>query len=104
MRIVPLVNTLPSQSLTLTEDNDFYEIVLKSVENFTLATISRNGVVLMQGLRCVHASFLLPLYKEAGRGNFAFWNDDQNYPVYTDFGSTTFLAYYTPDELAAATV
>lgn len=102
MKIVSLVNTLPNQSMTFTEDSDFYEVTVRSVQNFTTIDISRNGTVIAQGLRCVPSSLLLAQYKEGGRGNFAFWNDKEQYPVYTDFGVTTFLAYYSPTDLAGA--
>jgi len=103
MKLVSLTSTLPNQSVTFTEDSDFYEVVPKSVNNFMTVDISRNGVALVTGLRCVTSgplpNFLLPLYKEAGRGNFAYWNDSENYPLYSDFGVTTFLAYYSPSDL-----
>lgn len=102
MRTVSLSNALPNQSLTLTEDGDFYELTIRSLKNVMLMDISRNGVVLLTSCRCVDASLILPRYKESGRGNFAFFNDSQNYPWWEDFGTSTRLQYYSPDDLAEA--
>lgn len=102
MKIVSLVNTLPNQSLTFTEDGDFYEMTVRAINNVMLMDVSRNGVELLTSHRCVDRSLVLPRYKESGRGNFSFWNDQQNYPWYEDFAVTTFLSYYSPSELAEA--
>lgn len=102
MKIVSLVNTLPNQSLTFTEDGDFYELTLRATDNVMLMDIARNGTTLLTSHRCIDASLVLPKWKELSRGNFSFWNDQENYPWYEDFGVTTRLVYYSPEELAEA--
>lgn len=102
MKIVSLVNTLANQSLTFSEDGDFYELTVRATDNVMLMDVSRNGVALLTSHRCVDRNIVIPRYKEDGRGNMSFWNDQENYPWYEDFGVTTFLSYYSPAELASA--
>lgn len=101
MIVLPLQDDTANQQFSTLQDNDYYVITLRTVFNVTLITVVRNGTTVVQSSRCPPSQYLLLKYQEAGRGNFAFSNANDEYPYYTDFNKTTFLNYYTPEEMAA---
>lgn len=102
MRLLPLSLDTANQSMSFVEDGSFYTVAIRTVFNVSLITITRNGEVVVSSKRCVPSQFLLMKYQMAEFGNFAFINASNEYPNYVDFGVTTFLAYYSPSEMAGA--
>lgn len=102
MILLPIVNTAANQSFNITLDGTFYTISLRTAINVTLMDVTRGSELVVSGKRCPPQQFMLMKYQQAEYGNFVFWNDDQNYPFWTDFGVTTFLVYYSPEELKVA--
>lgn len=100
INLAPVANQTVSARL----DGKRYVISLKSAGNIMLATIIRDGVTILSGMRCVAGALLIP-YRSAedASGNFAFVIDDgATIPDYLQFGDTQTLVYYSNAEIEAA--
>ncbi len=100
--VVP-IDAIPNQSLSIVLDNDRYDIVLKSTQTSTIAYISSNEELLIEGVRCVGGTPLIPYeYLRAGAGNFIFSTPREQIPYYPNFGTDQFLFYFSASELEAS--
>lgn len=99
--LVP-IQAIPNQEFTITINGVTYDITLKTVEDFTAASLTINGVDTIDGSRTPAGAPLLP-YKYEENGNFMFTNSNSfRMPFYTNFNVTQVLLYFSPAELAAA--
>lgn len=89
-----------NQNFTATLDGSTYDITLKTCDNATTATITRNGETLASNTLCVAATPLLP-YKFQQDGNFIFLTANDDLPYYQEFGVTQFLFFATQAEIEA---
>lgn len=97
--IVP-TEQIPNQTLSIVLDNDRYQIALLSTGTSTVADISINESVVLQGVRCVGGTPLIPYkYLRPESGNFIFSTPDEEIPYWTNFGITQFLFYFSATEL-----
>lgn len=95
--LIPL-QAVPNQAFTITLDGLVWDITLQTIGVSTIVSVSRDDVVLFQGLRVVAGSPLIPYrYQEAG--NFIFTTVDDAFPFYQEFGVTQSLLYFTAAEL-----
>lgn len=96
------LSATPNQSLNVTLDNLRYTIDLRTLPGGTVvATISRDGVVVMAGHRVVPNRFLFPYaYMRGPGGNFMLMTDGQTLPDWRLFGTSHVLLYYSAAELA----
>lgn len=84
-------------------DDNQWDISLRLTNGTISTTISLNQVVIVENLRVVANSLILPyLYEESGNGNFILSTQNFQIPDYTQFSITQMLFYITPDELTAA--
>ncbi len=97
---IPL-DAIPNQSLSIRLNTRRYEITLKAAADIMAVTITRDEIVLVQGMRCNPSVLLLPFYKEDNEGNFVFETEGGGYPDYTKFDSTHALLYVSDAELRA---
>ncbi|UAW63494.1 hypothetical protein KMZ15_05190 [Mycoavidus sp. HKI] len=97
---IPL-DAIPNQSLSIRLEDRRYEITIQATAGVMAATITRDEIVLVQGLRCHPRALLLPSYKEGDSGNFIFDTENGEYPDYTKFESTHALLYVSRAELKA---
>lgn len=99
MQEIPL-QSVPNQSLSILLDKNQWDFAIKTTGGITSCSISLNGVDILDGIRAVAGSFLIPsLYEEAG--NFFFTTQNFQLPDYTQFGTTQYLIYISADELSA---
>ena len=99
--IIP-IDSVPNQNFSIVLDNNRYDISLKSSKTSTFATVTRDEVVLIQNVRCLGGTPLIPYrYLQADAGNFAFDTPNEQIPYYTNFGDTQFLVYLHATELEA---
>lgn len=98
---VDLSPSLANQLVSIDLDGRYFEVRVKCLGTTMVADISRDGVLLVEGVRAVASVPLIPPYLEQGGGNFAFVCNTDDLPFYTSFGSSQFLVYLTADELAA---
>ena len=100
-QLVP-IQAIPNQELTTTINGVTYDIVLRTVDDFTAVSITINGVDTIDGSRTPAGAPLLP-YKYEENGNFMFTNSNSyKMPYYTNFNITQVLLYYSPAELCGS--
>jgi hypothetical protein len=61
-------------------------------------TIIRDNILIISNVRAVPQSPLIP-YQYLEAGNFIVTTDNDEYPIYTQFGITQYLVYLTQSEL-----
>jgi hypothetical protein len=108
MQIVPLAN-IPNQTLSITLDNNFWQIAVYAVcatydefgnaSNVVMAMdLTLNNTPILTGQRVV-ANFRVIPYRYLESGNFIFDTGGNDMPDYTQFGITQNLLYYSQSEL-----
>lgn len=99
MQQIP-IQSIPNQEFSITLDGNIYDITPKTMDNITCVSIVRNGVDIIDNIRCVPFQPVLPAqYQESG--NFSFVTGNGDLPYYTQFNVTQQLIYLSADELAA---
>lgn len=95
---------VPNQTVSCRLGGKRYILSFKSTGTLMLATIIRDGVTIVSGMRCVAGALLIPYRSEEdASGNFAFVIDDgKTIPDYLQFGDTQTLVYYSNAEIEAA--
>lgn len=94
------IQALPNQSLSVQLDGLRYDITIKEAIGVMAATVVRDGVTLVDNVRLVAGTPVLP-YRYQESGNFALTTADEELPYYPSFGVTQFLVYLSAEELAA---
>lgn len=96
---IPL-QPLTNQRFSVRLEGVLFDVTIKAARTMTAATIIRNGVTVVQGVRCLPSMALIPSrYLEAESGNFYFLTEGNSYPDYTRFGMKDRLMYLTKEEL-----
>lgn len=95
---IPL-SKLASQEVSFNTDGAYWTIKVYPGVTHMIAEISRNGTLLMSGIRCFGGYKLLPYdYMSAGGfGNFIF-DSDADWENFGDYGTCN-LYYLTADEM-----
>ena len=96
---IPITNIV-NQSLTILLDENNYNIRLHTSQNITSVDITRNNIVIVEGMRAVCGTPLIP-YTYLEDGNFIFVTQNDQYPIYELFGITQFLIYASQTEIEA---
>ena len=94
------ISSVPSQSFPVTIDNNLFVIGIRYTSGVMSVSISINGVDVIDNIRAVAGSPLIPSqYQE--NGNFMFLTQNFQLPIYTQFNVSQSLIYLSPSELAA---
>lgn len=96
---IPLA-AVANQEFSVTLDERFYDFRIVYAGGCMAVTISRDSVLLVENLRMVAGTPLLP-YAYQEEGNFVLQTLDGDLPDYTMFGVSQSLLYVTADEIAA---
>lgn len=100
MNLIEL-EAVPNQSFVVYMEGSRYELIVKETNlNAMAVTIFRNGSILLNGMRCVTGTPLIP-YEYMEDGNFAFITENGEFPNWEKFGRTQFLVYLTRAEVEA---
>jgi hypothetical protein len=92
------LDPIPNQSLSVQLDNRLYDITIKETHGVMAATIVRDGVTVVSGMRIAPGEPILP-YRYQESGNFIILTANDDYPYYTQFGITQNFLYLSPAEL-----
>lgn len=90
---------VPNQNFFVQLDERAYAITIHQGADCVVATVVRDEVTVIQGVRIVPGAPLLP-YRYEEDGNFILTTQDDELPDYTQFGVTQFLTYLSADDLA----
>lgn len=93
------LNNYPNQNKTISIEEDYYSLTFNSFNGYTLATISRNDELLIEGFLCLPNKNIIPFNGLSPKGNFRFVCITDDYPNYKEFGKSCILRWYTIDEL-----
>lgn len=94
------LNTLPNQTIKISEEEHLYEISLRTFNDMLYASVSVDGEQVCYGVRCIPYGFLIPYRCGEKGGNFLFSAREDSYPSYKDYETTCFLYYMTKQEIA----
>jgi hypothetical protein len=99
MMQIPL-QALPNQEFSIILDNNNWDMTFKTVGQVTTCSLVLNGEDLLDNALCVSGFWVIPsIYQEAG--NFFFVAQAFQLPAYPQFGSSQYLIYASPSDLAA---
>lgn len=79
-------------------DGTLYRIRLHIFREMMYANIYADNDEVVNGVRCVSGSFLIPSGRLPEHGNFMFVVNGDSYPWWEDFNNGTTLVYYSPGE------
>ena len=85
MRTISL-DAIPNQELSVTLDNNRWDITIKECNGVMCCTLVLNDVLLLSGQRIVAGSPLIPYKHMQGSGNFWILTEDDELPYYDRFG------------------
>jgi len=103
MSLIVPIQSIPNEEFSINLENVRYDIALKSTATSALATVSINDAMIIENVRAVGGTPLLPYeYMEGIGGNFIFDTPNQQIPYYENYGITQFLVYLTAAEMEAA--
>jgi hypothetical protein len=92
------IQAVPNQEFQAVLDANTWGFTIRSTNGVMSITLVLNGTTLIQNLRCVVGSFVIPSqYEESG--NFLFLTSDNDLPDYTQFGTTQSFIYVSAAEL-----
>lgn len=97
---IPISST-PNQALTVELEGALYVIVLQSIGGTMAATLTRDDVLSMTGIRITVNAPLIP-FKYLSKSNFVFISTNDQLPDFELIGISQFLVYLTEAEMAAA--
>lgn len=86
------LDAIPNQELTVTLDDNTYDIVLKEANEAMAISVSINNKLIVSNILISANTALLPANRKAN-GNFYLYSLTDDYPYYTNFGITEFLIY-----------
>lgn len=79
-----------------------WEITLKhNPAGFTMASIKADNKELCQNTKCFANQNILPYFWQSQKGNFIFVTENEEYPVFENYGKTCFLYFLEPGEAYA---
>lgn len=94
---------LPNQELTVSLDGILYDLAIRETNGCMSMDVTRAGVTVVQGQRCVADAPVLPYVAlEGPYGNFVFLTNAGDLPYWTQFTSDQTLVFGTAVEIAAA--
>ncbi len=99
MQVIPL-QAIPNQRFSLTLGNDAYDFRLNTCVNITTLSLMRNQAIILLGERIPPDTPIIP-YRYLEAGNFILVTQNGEYPLFSQFGITQFLAFFTQDEIDA---
>lgn len=97
MNYVP-IKAVPNQDLTILLNGSRYIITIKETRGVMAASVTRNGVKIVDNQRIVAGTFILP-YQYQEDGNFYMTNLGEALIYYPEFSQSQNLAYVTPFDL-----
>lgn len=93
------LQAIPNQSFSIIIDGVSFDVAIKTT-SVTIADITIDDVIKLQGVKCMPNRPIIP-YEYLENGNFFFVCDGEEYPYYTNFGTSQNLVYLTADEMVA---
>jgi hypothetical protein len=93
------IQAIPNQEFQALLDGNSWDITIRSTNGVMSLTLMLNGATVIENIRCVAGSLVIPSqYEESG--NFLFLTANNQLPDYTVFGTTQSFIYVSAAELA----
>jgi hypothetical protein len=89
---------IASQSFTVNINSARFEIRLKNIGQFMIASVKKDGVSIVDGMRVVTNQPILPYSSDLG-GNFMFVGDSDDIVTFNQFGISQHFRWLSDEEL-----
>lgn len=109
MQTIAIRQNNPNQIIDFDYNNNAYAIHLYTIyvstnteniqEYMTLADVYINGSIVSAGVKCIPSQPIIPQTYQTIDGNFYWECVNNDYPIYTQFGQTQKLVFYTTAEI-----
>jgi hypothetical protein len=90
----------PNQSLKYQNDQELYEIVIRTTSKSTFYSVFRDKVEIISNQLLIANTLLIQSKYQQTNGNFIFYSISNEFPDYNKFNVSQFLYYATNEELA----
>lgn len=101
MQEIP-ISADPNQELTVRLDDRRYAIRLKAANGVMVADVTVDDVKILEATRVLAGEPIVPYaHLQGDAGNFVLLTDGDALPEWGEFGTTQFLVYLSPAEIAA---
>lgn len=97
------LSAIPNQTVAIRLEDRQYSITVQETRGVMSATITRDDVLIVSGMRMVAGSPIIP-YQYLENGNFVVITENDELPDYTLFGNTQSMVYVSTAELEALRV
>jgi hypothetical protein len=92
------IQPLPNQEFQAVLDGNAWDFTIRSTNGAMSITLVLNGSAVIENVRCVAGSLVIPSrYEESG--NFLFLTANNQLPEYPQFGTTQSFVYVSAAEL-----
>jgi hypothetical protein len=98
--ILVSLQSVANQSLSIRLDGNQYDIRIVDCGDCMAATVVKNNVTLIENVRLVAGTPVLP-YPWMYDGGFVILTENDDLPDWRKFGITQFMYYVSPDEVDA---
>lgn len=101
MQLIPM-QQVPNQSLSFTQDGNRWQVTIKQAVTSMIMDITINDEVVILGTRIPGDDFIIPYpYLGEQYGNLMLTVERDLLPIWSEFGATQQLFYWSPDDMAA---
>lgn len=90
----------PNQSLKYQNDQELYEIVIRTTSKSTFYSVFRNTIEIISNQLLIANTLLIESKYQQTNGNFIFYSISDELPDYKKFNVSQFLYYATNEELS----
>lgn len=98
MQIINNIQPIPNQEFSVTINDHVYQFRFMYCVDFMAYDLYIDDIEIIRGFRMVYSQPLITYKHQEVDGNFIIASDNPIDPIYTEFNSTQFLQYLTPDE------
>lgn len=91
------LSAIPNQTVAIRLEDRQYSITVQETRGVMSATITRDDVLIVSGMRMVAGSPIIP-YQYLENGNFVVITENDELPDYTLFGNTQSMVYVSTAE------
>lgn len=100
MFLIPL-QPVPNQEFNIVLNGKDYHIALHTIQDLTYMSCWVDGKILFHSQLCTPNNWVNPYNYVSVNGKFYFRCLEEQYPIFTQFGITQSLVFYTAEEVEA---
>lgn len=94
------ISPIPNQRFEVILNGLLYQVELRTIQDLTYMSVWVNDDILFYNQLCTPNNYVNPYNYLSVNGKFYFKAVNGEYPNYKNFGTTSFIYFLTPQEIA----